>query len=132
MYRNKLLIIDGLIIALINFTGCYSFNSINVSEYDQFKKDQGTPQEIYVKTKNNLWYHFTNYDFYVKNDTLYGNGRILSEGWHNTQNCKIAIDEIESLGVEKLNMYTTSVLAGLGILSVLTIAVLFFEVFIAD
>jgi len=113
-----------LILAIINLiTGCYSFRSATLSEYKQFEKEEGKPKEIYVKTKDNLWYHFTNFNYRIESDTLYGWGKILLEDWEEPSSINIPISNIESLGIEKKDMvrtyfaYAGIVLAVIGIIA---------------
>ena len=95
--------------AFINFiAGCSSFHSVSVSEYKQVEEEEGKPIEIYVKTKTNLWYHFTNSNFYIENDTLYGKGELLLSDEEGMINTKIALSDIESMGVEGTNWTLTS------------------------
>ncbi|MFC2119854.1 hypothetical protein ACFLQ4_02165 [Bacteroidota bacterium] len=105
----KKVLIIFILIAFINFiTGCYTFNSVTVPEYKQVEMEEVKPNEIYVKTKSNEWYHFTNSQFYIKHDTLYGISSFLSDDWQKASNTKIALSDIESMGVESKNWYLTS------------------------
>jgi len=121
-----------LVITLLNLFGCYSFHSVTVNEYKQFELEEGTPGEVYVKTKNNRWYHFINYNYYIENDTLRGSGKVLINGWQNAPNSKIALCDIEYIGVEEMNMYTTSLLVAIGILGALGIIFAFIWLFTSD
>ena len=129
MYKKVL--IRFLLIALINFiAGCSSFHSISVSEYKQVEEEEGKPIEIYVKTKTDQWYHFTNSNFYIENDTLYGKGELLLNDDEGIINRKIALSDIESMGVEGTNWYMTSYfgLVALGIVLVsVTLLVLIYS-----
>jgi len=103
--------ITFILLTFINFiTGCYTFNSVTVPEYKQVEEEEGKPDEIYVKTKSNEWYHFTNSQYYIKNDTLHGISSLLSDDWQSASNTKIAISDIESMGVESKNWYLTSLI----------------------
>jgi len=113
MYKK--VIISFLLRAFINFiAGCSSFHSVSVSEYKQVEEEEGKPIEIYVKTKANQWYHFTNSNFYIENDTLYGKGELLLNDEEGIINTKIALSDIESMGVEGTNWIASSFL-GMGI-----------------
>ena len=104
----KYIITGFLILAFINLiTGCYSFRSSTISEYNHFEKQEGKPKEIYVKTKGNQWYHFTNSNYHIETDTLYGWGRMLQDSWEDPSFKKIAISNIKSLGIEKKDMVRT-------------------------
>jgi hypothetical protein len=100
-----------LILSFINFiTACYTFNSVTVPEYTQVEVEEGKPSEIYVKTISKEWHHFKNYQFYIENDTLYGISSLLSDEWQPASNTKIALSDIESMGVESKNWYLTSLI----------------------
>jgi hypothetical protein len=103
MYRK--IFISFLLLALINFlAGCYSAESITVPEYKQVEEEDGKPDEIYVKTKYSEEYHFSESNFYIENDTLYGKVGVkdlLFEG-------QFAFGEIESIQWEVVGQnYTT-------------------------
>ena len=123
MYKK--ILISFLVFAFINFiAGCSSFHSVSVSEYKQVEEEEGKPIEIYVKTKTNLWYHFTNSNFYIENDTLYGRGELLLSDEEGMINTKIALSDIESMGVEGTNWVITSFLGFLAI-TVVVVFVIF-------
>ena len=123
MYKKVL--ISFLLFAFINFiAGCSSFHSVSVSEYKQVEEEEGKPIEIYVKTKTDQWYHFTNSNFYIENDTLYGKGELLLNDDGGIINTKIALSDIESMGVEGTNWVVTSYL-GLFFISVAIVFVIF-------
>jgi hypothetical protein len=70
MYRK--IFISFLLLALINFLlGCYSSELVNVTEYKQIEEED-KPDEIRVITKDSQEYHFSESNFYVGNDSLYG------------------------------------------------------------
>ena len=76
MYKK--VFISFLLLTLINFiAGCSSFHSVSISEYKQIEEEEGKPTEIYVKTKANQWYHFTNSNYYIENDTLFGKAKVM-------------------------------------------------------
>jgi hypothetical protein len=103
--------ISFMLLTFINFiTGCYTFNSVTVPEYKQVEEEEGKPDEIYVKTKSNEWYHFTNSQYYIKNDTLHGVSILLSDDWQPASNTNIALSDIKSMGVESKNWYLTSLI----------------------
>jgi len=84
--------------ALLNLLGCYSFESITVPEYRQVMEEEGKPDEIKVTAKDFKEYHFSNSNFYVHNDTLYGKEKFLSKG--QPFEGKFAFWEIESIQLE--------------------------------
>ena len=56
------------------FTGCTTLNITSKEEVKQ-ELDSGTYyQELYVITKDNNRYHFGQWGYHIKNDTLYAKG----------------------------------------------------------
>ncbi len=117
MYRK--IFISFLLLALINFlVGCYSSEFVNVTEYKQIEEED-KPDDIRVITKDYQEYHFSESNFYVENDTLYGKVGDREE----LLDRKIALLDIKSIQFEYLNGVTT-------VLLVLGIAAMLFGVFI--
>ena len=127
----KKILISFLLVAFINLlTGCYSFQSVSLSEFTQYKIEKGKPNEIYVKTKEHEWYHFTNSNYYIKNDTLFGNGKLLEEGWGELSSNKIALINIESLGINKKDWARTYLAyagIGLAVIGIILFSWIFFS-----
>jgi hypothetical protein len=90
---NTKLISTILVFSLLNLLGCYSFESIQVSEYKQVEEKVGKPGEIKVKTKNSQEYHFTESDFFIHSDTLYGKISVNEVPFEG----KFSLSEIESI-----------------------------------
>jgi len=108
MYRK--IFISFLLLALINLlAGCYSAESITVAEYNQME-EENKPDDIGVITKDSEEYHFSDSNFYVVNDTLYGkvgdSEQLLDR--------KIALSNIAWIEVDSIN-WATTILLGLGI-----------------
>ena len=63
-----------LIISLFNYLACTTFNV--AGEESKRKKIENSTYhgEIYIVTTDNTRYHFEEWKYYIKNDTLYGNG----------------------------------------------------------
>jgi len=96
MYRK--IFISFLLLALINFlVGCYSSALVTVPEYKQIEEED-KPDEIKVTAKDFKEYHFSNSNFYVHNDTLYGMQKFLRKG--EPFEGKFASWEIESIQLE--------------------------------
>jgi hypothetical protein len=108
MYKK--LISSILVIALLNLVGCYSFQSVTVPEYKQVEEDDGKPEEIYVKTIDSQEYHFSNSDFYIENDTLYGKEILFLSEEDLPFEGKFAFGEIESIQLEDFGQkYPTTI-----------------------
>ena len=114
---NNKVFITFLMLAFINIiAGSYSFESITVPEYNQVEREEGKPNEIYVKTKDYREYHFSDSNFYIENDTLYGKGAIVVDGIERAFEGKLALSDIQSIQFEYLNGDTTTFLV-LGIVA---------------
>ncbi len=107
---NKKLISSLLVVALLNLVGCYSFRSVTTPEYKQVEEKEGKPNEIYVKTKDYQEYHFSDSDFYIENDTLYGKEILFLSEEELPFEGKFAFGEIESIQLEYLDQnYPTTI-----------------------
>ncbi len=105
----KQVFISFILIAFTNLiSGCYTFNSVTISEYKQIEEEKGKPSEIYVNTKAEQWYHFTHTNFIIENDTLFGTGKLLKSENGKTLKVSIALADIESMGVESKNWLLTT------------------------
>ena len=116
MYKK--LITSILVVALLNLLGCYSFESVTGPEYKQVEEEEGKPDEIYVKTKDYQEYHFSDSNYYVFNDTLYGNEMLPLGAREKPLDRKIALSDISSIQFEYLNGETT-VLLVVGIVAII-------------
>ena len=91
MYRK--IFISFLLLALINFLlGCYSSEFVTAGEYEQVEEED-KPGDIRVITKDSQEYHFSDSNFYVENDTLYGKVSVKELSFEG----KFALWEIESI-----------------------------------
>jgi len=119
MYKK--LISSILVVALLNLLGCFSFETVTVetvtvAEYKQIEEID-KPDEIRVITKDSEEYHFSESNFYVENDTLYGKEILLSGDKEELLDRKIALSDIESIELESINAGTPAlyVLGGVGL-----------------
>ncbi len=119
MYKK--LISSVLVVALLNLLGCYSSDLVTAPEYNQIEEED-KPDEIRVITKDSQEYHFSESNFYVENDTLYGK---VMEG-ELSFGKKIALSDIESIQFEYLNGVTTTLLVlGIVVISFVVLATVF-------
>jgi len=93
------------------------YSIVSVSQYLKIETESGKPDAIYVTKNDYTRYHFMSTDYYIKNDTLYGKGKLLSSDKTVVLNNGIALSEIESIEFENFNWLTTSLL-GLGIAAI--------------
>lgn len=75
----KKIIAGFLLISLLNYLACTTLNvATKESKIEEMESKKFTG-EIYLVTVDNLRYHFEEWSYNVKNDTLYGNGYEVSE-----------------------------------------------------
>jgi hypothetical protein len=67
-----------LTLAILNFTGCTSFEVINKEDVDEGQAQINLSEELYLTTKDSTRYHFLPANFSITSDTLYGKGTIES------------------------------------------------------
>ena len=112
MYKK--LISSILIVTLLNLLGCYSFKSVTIPEFKKVEEKENKPNEFYVKTKDSQEYHFSDSNFYIENDTLYGKEILRIDNrppYEEYQlDRKIALSEIESIEIKFLNLTATTLL----------------------
>jgi hypothetical protein len=101
-----------LILGLMNLMGCYSLESVTVPEYKQVEEEKGKPDEIFVLTKDLEKYHFTNLNFYVETDTLYGKGEIILDDSGRPFEGAIALSDIVSIEIESFDLANTCLWSG--------------------
>ncbi len=91
--------ISFLLVAIFNLlVGCYSSELITVPEYNRIE-DKDKPDDIRFTTKDYKEYHFSDSNFYVENDTLYGTEiLLLSEGEFSFEG-KFSISEIDNIQI---------------------------------
>lgn len=65
-----------LTLAIINFTGCYSFEVINKEDVNEGRAEINLSEELFLTTKDFTRYHFLPANFRIDSDTLYGKGTI--------------------------------------------------------
>jgi len=65
-----------LTLAILNFTGCTSFEVINKEDVSEGQAQINLSEELYLTTKDCTRYHFLPANFRIASDTLYGKGTI--------------------------------------------------------
>ena len=89
MYKKTISSI--IVIALLNLLGCYSYESVTVSEYKEIGVED-KPNDIIVETRFSR-VHFAESNFYIDNDSLVGiiiEKEVISGG-------KFPLSEIEAI-----------------------------------
>ena len=96
-----------LIIFLFNYLAC---TSLNVASKESIEEDlaSGTLHaDIYMITKDNNRYHFGDWGYHIKNDTLYGKGLKINLNGEEPFEGKIAMDDISHFEVEEAEPIAT-------------------------
>jgi len=109
---DKKLISSILVVALLNLFGCYSVDYLTVPQYEQVERKDGKPEKIKVTTKDYEEYQFSNSNFYIQNDTLYGKGKLLIAVEQEPIERKIALSDIVTIEVESFDLGDTCLLGG--------------------
>ena len=108
----KKIIATILLVSLSNLLfGCYSYESITLSELSQFHEND-KPNEILVTTKDSQKYKFSNPNFYVEQDTLYGKGELVSDEGEKPVETKIALSDIAFIEKESFDLGNTCLWSG--------------------
>jgi len=106
------LTISFVLLAFLNFMGCYSSETITKKDIDEGKEQIDFNQEIAIATKDYKKYRFGALQYQIVNDSLYGNGVVTELGNEVPFKGNIALDDI--LSFEQSSMDTGST-AGLTI-----------------
>jgi hypothetical protein len=124
------------------FEGKFAFSEIksiqigsvfySVLQYQKIEADSGKPYVIYLTKTDFTIYQLMKNDYYIENDTLYGDGKlILDEEELISRN--IALSDIESIKVENFNL-AYSITFGLGIVAtaLYLVAIMYWVVITSD
>jgi len=100
----KKLTISFLIISLFNYLACTTFNVAGKESIKEEMKNDTLSGDIYIITVDNNRYHFGEWGYQIKNDTLYGNGLKINPNGEEPFKGKIALDDISHFEVEELDV----------------------------
>ncbi len=110
MFRRSICTV--LIIALLYTSwGCTSLHNLSMEEVMNLPPDE----TLIVNTDNRLEYAVT--EFRVKGDSLFGQWMETSVGFD--------LSRVESMGIQKINLFKTIIFCGLGVVSVTLIILRF-------
>jgi hypothetical protein len=71
-----------------------------ISEYENYENEKGQPDEIILIKSDSAKYYFKKDDYFISNDTLYGNGKSLLAEGEEISITGIALSNIESIEFE--------------------------------
>ena len=100
------LTISFVLLAFLNFIGCYSAETITKKDIDEGEEQLDFNQEIAITTKDYKTYRFGALQYQIVNDSLYGNGVVSELGREVPFKGNIALDDI--LSFEQSSMDTGS------------------------
>ena len=114
-------------IASIQFEDFDSKNSspMSVSQYQKIEAENGKPDEIYLTKLDSTRYQFMKDDYWIKNDILYGKGKLLLSDREQPPSVQIALSNIESIQIEQVDGLSTvvAVLVAIGIVGVIALII---------
>ena len=98
-----------LIVALLNLAGCYSYQEITKEEFLNAKENE----DLRVTTKNQNTYEFDSEDYIVRNDSIYGNGKVvnikLKKRYYKDFKGSIYLGDVESFQFDNFDVISTIV-----------------------
>jgi len=98
---KKKIIIYCTIIAFINYLGCTTLNIASKDEVKQELESGTYYQNLYIVTNDNNRYHFGDWGYRIKNDTLYGKGLKINLNGKEPFEGNIPLDDISYFEVEE-------------------------------
>ena len=113
---NKKIVSAFLINAiLIQIVGCYSYQEITRDEFLNTKENE----DLRVTTKNQTSYEFNSEDYIVKNDSIYGNGKIvntkLKKRYYKDFEGSIYLDDIKSFQFDSFDTISTIIVIAVSV-----------------
>ena len=100
--------ISFVVLAFLNFIGCYSPETITNKDIDEGKEQIDFNQEISIVTKDYKSYRFGALQYQIVNDSLYGNGVVTELGKEVPFKGKIALDNILSFEQRAMDTGSTA------------------------
>jgi len=102
------LTIGFVVVAFLNFIGCYSSETITKKDIDEGKEQIDFNQEISITTKDYKSYRFGALQYQIVNDSLYGNGVVTEFGKEVPFKGNIAFDDIVSFEQSSIDKGSTA------------------------
>lgn len=115
-------LVYSLLLSLINFLGCYSFEHIRGLEIRE-ELEQDNRRDLTIVTKDYKEYHFESFMYTVVNDTLFGTGTLLRLNKEIPFQGKIAANDITDIEFKNTNIIG-SIGMVLGLLTVFGIIII--------
>ena len=103
----RILITGLLLLSLLNYLACTTLNIASKESKIEEMENSKFTGEIFLVTVDNLRYHFDEWSYYVKNDTLYGNGFEVSVVGEIPFGGAIPVEEINYIEFKKADALAT-------------------------
>ena len=103
----KKISVSFLIIFLFNYLACTSLNVASKETIEEEVESGTLHGDIYIITKDNNRYHFGDWGYQIKTDTLYGKGLKINPNGEEPFDGKIAMDDISHFEVEEAEPLAT-------------------------
>ena len=116
-----------LILAILNFTGCYSLEVINKEDVSEGRAQINLSEELFLTTKDFTRYHFLPANFRIASDTLYGKGTIQDSSSIIPFQGSVALTDVVSF-----EQRTPDTLATIGAIIGIIVIGFVFAIFIAS
>lgn len=84
-------------------------SSKSFSQYQKYKAEEGKPDEIIVRTKDDNRYFFMKNDYQVEKDNLYGKGKMLFDD-DIPRDLELSLSEIEYIEMRNNDVVGTTIL----------------------
>jgi len=113
---NKKIVSVFLINAiLIQIVGCYSYQEITKEEFLKAKENE----DLRATTKNQTSYEFDSEDYIVKNDSIYGNGKIVNtkikKRYYYDFEGSIYLEDIKSFQFDSFDIISTIIVVAVSV-----------------
>jgi len=100
---------------LIQIVGCYSYQEITKEEFLNAKENE----DLRVTTKNQTSYEFESEDYIVKNDSIYGNGKIVNtkikKRYYKDFEGSIYLEDIKSFQFDSFDIISTIIVVAVSV-----------------
>ena len=121
----KKFLTDFLLISLFNYLACTPLNVARKEEKIEEIKNGTFKGELYLVTTDNNRYHFEEWNYHIKNDTLHGNGFEVSIVGEIPFQGTIPVEKISYFEYKKVNaLATTGLIVGIAAATILILGII--------
>ena len=100
-----------LFFSFLHLVGCYSFEKITYSEFEDVMKTEDAPKDILIKTFDSKKYYFSQKMFTLEGDSININGTIVINDKEKPFTGKIAQENIKSIELKNFSTGKTIIFA---------------------